>query len=163
MTRPQYATYPSGSSSHSRFPCSTTFAGPIDYYNKASLNLSEQHHKSSLQVPGLTNTKGFAGTHQFATADIVSALSVVSQCTIHDLTAMRNGLTSSKGCSRQAVRKIAAQLLPLKTSTGKEASAATECSGSLTFDTMSSFGSQGLDALYTQLPTPVWPNSRPQV
>lgn len=163
MTRPQYATYPSGSSFHNTFPCSTALAGPIDYYKKASLSLSEQQRKSSLQVPGLTDTKGFAGTQQFATADIVTALSVGGQYTIHDLTAIKDGLTSSKVCSRQAVRKIAAQLLPVKASMGKEASAATEYSGNLTFEALSSFNSQGINSLYTELPTPVWPKTQAQV
>ena len=165
MTRPQYATYPSGSSFHNRFPCSTAFAGPIDYYKKASLSLIEQLHKSSLQLPGVTDTKGFAGTQQFATADIVTALSVGGQCTstIHDLTAIKDVLTSSKVCSRQAVRKIAAQLLPVKASMGKEASAATEYSGNLTFEALSRLNSQGINSLYTELPTLVWPKTQAQV
>ena len=158
MTRPQYAIYPSGSSFCNVFPFSTVYTGPTDYYKKASQSLSEQHQMRSLQVPHLGNSAQTVDACSCATADIVSALSVEGQCTIWDLAAMQAGLTSLDICSRQVLKKIAAQTLP-----GKKPSAAPGITSSLKFATTFPSIPESFKPSYTELPVHIWPKAQTQV
>lgn len=158
MTRPQYAIYPSGSSFCNVFPCGTAYTGPTDYYKKASQSLSEQHQMRSLQVPHLGHSAQTVDAGNYATADLVSALSVEGQCTIWDLAAMQAGLTSLDICSRQVLKKIAAQTLP-----GKKHSAAPGITSSLKFAATFPSIPESFKPSYTELLVHIWPKSQAQV
>lgn len=164
MTRPQYATYPTGSSYCNAFPCCTSYAGPTDYYRNASQALSKQHQQCSLPMPSLSQPASFADVYHFASADILSALELDRQCIISDLAATKTGLTSTEVCSRQAVKKISAQLLPVRGKPPKGDATNPELSRALSWDTaFASMPMTCLNASYSELAIPIWPKPPPQV
>lgn len=108
-----YATIPSERTCLSLFPCSPF--EPQDFYRKASQRLQEQQQQRTLQQPSLPEVEALSeGTtaHSLAElSDIFAALGVEFQCTISD-PALASSLTSSRVCSKQALKGLAALLRP---------------------------------------------------
>lgn len=163
MTRSQYTKHPAGNSYCNAFPSSTAYAGPTDCYRKASQVLSEQHQQCSLPVPCLTPTAGLSAACHFAPADISSALALECQCTMINPVVTKDALTSTKFCSRQALKKITAELLPAKAKQPKGGSSALKVHGALTREiAFESTPSVCLET-YTELLEPLWPQRPSQV
>ena len=95
------------------FPCSSY--KPEDFYWKASQRLQEQQQQRTLQKPSLPEfgalSEGSTAQSLVDLSEIFTALGMEVQCTISDPTLM-SGLTSTRVCSKQALRGLAAMLRP---------------------------------------------------
>ena len=117
-----YTTIPSGRTHVNHFPC-LSFR-PDNFYGKASLRLQEQEQQRTLQKPHFSEQAGSAegSTAQrlVALTEALTALGIEIQCTISDPAALNSSLISSRPCSRQSLKTLAAALKPtaIKPGTG---------------------------------------------
>ena len=113
-----YATIPSGRTRVNLFPCSTLNYRPDISYRGASQRLQEQERQQILQKPSLPVGEQ-AGSAEGSTAQPLVAfteayhnLGVEDQCIIVDPAALSSSLTSSKVCSKRALKKLTTELKP---------------------------------------------------
>lgn len=109
-----YATIASGRTHVNLFPC-LSFR-PDNFYGKASLRLQEQEQQRILQKPRIPEQAGSAedSTAQKLVAlnEALTDLGIEVQCTISDPAGPTSSLISSRSCSKQALKRLAAALKP---------------------------------------------------
>ena len=110
-----YASIPSGRTHVNLFPC--LMFRPDNFYGKVSLRLQEQEQQRNLPKPSFAEQAGSAqcSTAQspVALTEALNELGVEVQCTISDPAALNSSLISSRNCSKQALKKLAAVLKPI--------------------------------------------------
>lgn len=111
-----YATIPSGRTRVNLFPCSVSNYRPDNSYWRASQRLQEQERQQILPKPSLPEQ---AGSAEGSTAQALVALTEAyhhlgmdDQCIILDPAALSSSLTSSKMCSKRALKKLTTELKP---------------------------------------------------
>lgn len=110
-----YATIASGRTHVNLFPC--LLFRPDNFYGKVSLRLQEQEQQRNLQKPSFPEQAGSAtdstAESLVALAGALTDLGIEVQCTISDPAALTSSLASSRTCSKQALKKLAAALKPM--------------------------------------------------
>ena len=109
-----YATIPSGRTRVNLFPCAPFRRD--NFYRKASQTLQEQEQQRSLQKPSFPELTSSAEGNKIesliALSEAFQLLGIDVQCTISDQAALTSSLVSSRTCSKQALKKLAAVLKP---------------------------------------------------
>ena len=115
MTHVCYAIIPSGRTYANLFPC-TPYKSTDNPYGKASQRLAEQQLQRTLQTPTMplsdVAADGATKKQLMVLPEAMKELQMDFQCTLSDPEIMTGSLTSTKFCSKQALRRLASQLKP---------------------------------------------------